>query len=232
MHARVDRLWFISAEERDAFVAAVGHPAAAHADFLPVPLDPNGFRPHPADGTNVLFVGTLPLPVNVEALGWYLDHVHPRLQSSPGYHFVIAGNTRGTQVDWLRRRVKKLGDVKLHEDPSVQALDALYASSSVFVNPAQGGAGVKLKTINAIEAGLPVVCTTVGKQGTGLRASVDVLVEDQPAAFAEAILRLLGDPTMRRSLVAEAQRFLGANYDHKKVIRASLRNTCVPSLAG
>lgn len=229
IHSRVDRLWFISAEERDAFAAAVGLPAATHAHFLPAPLDPSGFRPHPTDGANALFVGTLSLPVNVEALGWYLDHVHPRLQSSPGYHFVIAGNTRGTQVDWLRRRVERLGDVDLHEDPSAQALDALYASSSVFVNPAQSGAGVKLKTINAIEAGLPVVCTTVGKQGTGLRASVDAYVEDQPAAFAEAIRRLLSEPATRRSVVAEAQRFLGANYDHKEIIRTSLRNTCLTS---
>lgn len=232
IHARVDRLWFISGEERDAFAAAVGLPSAANAYFLPAPLDPNGFRPHPAGGANVLFVGTLSLPVNVEALHWYLDHVHPRLQSSSGYHFVIAGNTRGTQVEWLRRRVEKLGDVDLHENPSAQALDALYAKSSVFVNPAQGGAGVKLKTINAIEAGLPVVCTTVGKQGTGLRASVDVCVEDQPAAFAEAIRRLLGDPAARRSVVAEAQRFLGTNYDHKEIIRASLKDTCITSWVG
>jgi glycosyltransferase involved in cell wall biosynthesis len=226
MHARVDRLWFISAEERDAFAAAAGPPIAAHAYFLPAPLDPNGFRPHPASGANVLFVGTLSLPVNVEALCWYLDYVHPELQSLPGYHLVIAGNTRGTQVDWLRRRVKKLGDVDLQEDPSAQALDALYASSCIFVNPAQSGAGVKLKTINAIEAGLPVVCTTVGKQGTGLRAGVDVQVEDQPATFAEAVRRLLGNPATRRSLVAEAQRFLGANYDHQGIIRASLNGTC------
>ena len=232
IHARVDRLWFISAEERDAFAAAVGLPTAAHAYFLPAPLDPNGFRPHPAGGANVLFVGTLSLPVNVEALCWYLDHVHPRLQSSPGYHFVIAGNTRGTQVDWLRRRVQRLGDVDLHENPNAQALDALYALSSVFVNPAQSGAGVKLKTINAIEAGLPVVCTTAGKQGTGLRARVDVCVEDQPATFAEAIRRLLGDPATRRSLVAEAQRFLGTNYDHQRIIRASLKDTCITSRVG
>lgn len=232
IHARVDRLWFISAKERDAFAAAVGFPAAANAYFLPAPLDCNGFRPHPAGGANVLFVGTLSHPVNVEALCWYLDHVHPRLQLLPGYHFVIAGNTRGTQVDWLRRRVKKLGDVDLHENPSAQALEALYALSSVFVNPAQSGAGVKLKTINAIEAGLPVVCTTVGKQGTGLRASVDVYVEDQPATFADAIRRLLSDPATRRSLVAEAQRFLGTNYDHKEIIRASLKDICIPSWVG
>lgn len=232
IHARVDRLWFISAEERDAFAAAVGLPAAAHAFFLPAPLDPNGFRPHPVHGTNVLFVGTLTLPVNVEALCWYLDHVHPRLQSSPGYHFVIAGNTRGTQVDWLRRRVKKLGDVDLYENPGTQALDALYALSSVFVNPAQSGAGVKLKTINAIEAGLPVVCTTVGKQGTGLRTSVDVCVADQAAAFADAIRRLLSEPATRRSLVAEAQRFLGANCDHKEILRASLRDSRIAARVG
>ena len=229
IHARVDRFWFISLEERDAFAAAVGLPSAANAYFLPAPLDPNGFRPHPAGGASVLFVGTLSHPVNVEALCWYLHHVHPRLQSLPGYHLVIAGNTRGTRVEWLRRRVEELGHVELHENPNAKALYALYALSSVFVNPAHSGAGVKVKTINAIEAGLPVVCTTVGKQGTGLRASVDVNVEDQPAAFAEAIRRLLGDPARRRSVVAEAQRFLAINYDHQEIIRASLKDAGLAS---
>jgi glycosyltransferase involved in cell wall biosynthesis len=227
VYARVHRLWFISAEERDEFVANADPGLGGKAEFVPAPLSSGGFRPHPEEGRNVLFVGTLSLPVNVEALQWYLAKVHPRLQSYPSYRLVIAGNTRGTDVSWLKRQIQELKEVELVEDPDGVALDSLYRSSAVFINPALGGAGVKLKTINAIEAGLPVVCTRIGSQGTGLRPGQDIWQEETPEAFAEAILTLLNDRKRRQQILASAQEFLVNHYDHASVIARSLENsTC------
>ena len=65
----------------------------------------------------------------------------------------------------------------------------------ICVNPMHHGAGVKLKIINAIEFGLPVVSTSVGKEGTGLDNAVHLHVADTAEDFMKAIRHLLVHPT-------------------------------------
>jgi glycosyltransferase involved in cell wall biosynthesis len=64
------------------------------------------------------------------------------------------------------------------------------------------GSGTRLKALEALAAGRPVVGTTIGLEGLGLRPGVDVLVADDAASFAAAVLRLLRDDELAARLAA------------------------------
>lgn len=160
-------------------------------------------------GGSVLFVGSLFMPNNVEGLRWYLDRVHPLLVREPGYRLVIAG--RGGEA--LKQELARYDRVTMVADPSDEALDEIYQAADVFVAPMFHGAGVKLKVINALAHGMPVVATQVSNQGTGFLDGVHLDVSDVPGEFADRVRKLLADGELGRKRVLAAQDLLRERYD-------------------
>lgn len=216
LRKQVDNYLFISSKEYDSF--AHKHPEATSL-FLPPPLTREKFARSQFASRHVVFIGSLFMPNNREAIRWYLEHIHPKLLDVPGYRFVIAGNSRGMGVDWLNSHY--LENVYVHDSPV--SLDDIYATGYLFVNPMQNGAGVKLKTIEAIQNGLPVVSTSVGCEGTGLRDGAHIRVADEPEPFCHAVRELLLDPDAAGSLLEASQQFIRERYDHQEALRKYFR---------
>lgn len=207
----IDKYLFISNKEYERFIQS--HPAAK-SRFLPPPITNNNFRASSFQQKNVVFIGSLFMPNNREAIEWYLKYVHPRLLQERDYRFIIAGNTRKMSLGWLENY--NLRNVVVHDTP--KSLDDIYSSGYLFVNPMQNGAGVKLKTIEAIQNGLPVISTSIGCEGTGLVDGRDILVADDPEQFYQHIQELLDNPLQAKKLLDASQSFIRAQYDHKEVL--------------
>ena len=191
-----------------------------HATFLPVAIETE-YKERSLDSKTVLLIGSLFMINNQDAIRFYLREVHPHLtRDVKGYRLIIAGNSRKKGVAWIEELVSNYDNVDIYDTP--EDLDELYAQSSVFVNPMRYGAGVKLKTVNAIVNGLPVVATTIGNEGTGLINGEQILVDDDPAHLCEYIKGLLGDYSMRRNFVKRAQAYLRENYNQKEKLSAYL----------
>lgn len=216
-----DHLWFISHDDCRSWIAQ-NPDLALKASWLPPPLDPAGFARSPLAGRTVLFAGNLLAPANLEGINWYLEAVHPRLRAIPGYALVIAGSLLGRSLG-SRLRVDPF-DASVEVVTDSPDLAPWYASACVFINPMRHGAGLKLKTINAVERGLPVVTTSTANEGTGMQDGAHALIRDSPAGFADAVRALLLDDGMRRRYAAAAQDFLCANYDHTAKIAEFLRD--------
>jgi glycosyltransferase involved in cell wall biosynthesis len=94
----------------------------------------------------------------------------------------------------------------------VADLAPLYARARVAISPLRFGAGVKIKTIEAIQHGLPVVATSVGAEGFRVDNPDAIVVEDDPERFADAIaeivLRELSWTVRREAALAEARGWL------------------------
>lgn len=179
--------------------------------FFPPHVDASQFvAPRAQGGMQVLFVGNLFTDNNIAGLKWYLDEVHPLVRTRvSGYHLVIAGNSRGNPPGFLQTLDH---DIRFCESPA--SLEEIYASSSLFINPVRSGAGVKIKTINAIEQGVPVVSTSVGAEGIGLTHGEHFLRADTPADFAHAVVMALADDALRIKLASHAQAYLAARFDN------------------
>jgi polysaccharide biosynthesis protein PslH len=213
-----DLLWFISDRERLEHVRNnPQHKSKSY--FVPTQVNPETLRPFVAGGRTALFIGTLTITHNTDAVAWFIKEVHPLLSELEGYAFQIAGRTAGQPVPLLKQLVQQ-NNVLLEEDPGV--LDCLYQNAAVFVNPVVCGAGVKIKLIQALAAGVPVVSTSMGMEGTGLEPSIHLLVADTPQEFAACVRRLILDRTLAQSLVRNAQAFLAGRYDMKANIQTTL----------
>lgn len=216
---RCDLLWFVSDWERVLHLRK--HPEdSCKAVFLPP--DPGGGKmyPYSGDGDEVLFVGSLTFPPNLEGLEWYLEDIHPRLSKKATHTLTIAGRTDGASIPILNKMARRYSNISLCFDP--QELRDLYKKAAVFVNPVLRGAGIKLKTIDALQAGVPVVSTSIGMEGTGLVDGKHLIVADSPDGFVRGVTSLLTDRSLARTLVESAQSFLAETYDCKRNVVRSL----------
>jgi glycosyltransferase involved in cell wall biosynthesis len=89
----------------------------------------------------------------------------------------------------------------------------------VSVVPLRQGGGTRLKILESLAMGTPVVSTAKGAEGLDLVAERDLLIADAPDAFAAAVLRLLGDPALRERLGANGRREVVARYDWQVIGR-------------
>jgi glycosyltransferase involved in cell wall biosynthesis len=216
----VSALWFISFDELSRYCQQQPTNTRQLKSFVPSALDFTLLHQPPLTGNSVLFVGNLWAPLNREALEWYIAYVHPRLSHVSGYEFVIIGSTRGLGCDWIVTLTTPHSNIKLHFD--AEDLSPFFQSSAVFVNPMQQGSGVKLKTIEALLRGLPVVSTTSGAEGSGLILDVHYKHADDPKAFAQSVQQLLSDKQMAHALVQRAQAFVAEHYNQAAVLEKLL----------
>lgn len=211
-------IMFISKDEMDSYKRKYPD---INAVFLPPPITET-CRKVCLMSRKVLFVGSLFMINNQEAIKWYITNVHTNLHNIEGYELVIAGNSRGESLDWLYALISKENNIKVYDSPT--NLSNIYGESSVFINPMIHGAGVKLKTIEALMNGVPVVSTTVGNQGTGLVNKKHILVSDDPMDYAKYVRLLLLDKVKGNTLIENAQQYLSKYYKQEDILNRYLKD--------
>ena len=145
-----------------------------------------------------------PSSPNVDAIVWFVERVLPLVRSQvPWARVRVTGATPPPQVRALAADgVKVCG--------YVDDLGAAYAGARAVIAPIRVGAGVKLKTVEALEYGVPTVATTVGAEGIDLGDHTNALVvTDEESAFAAAVVELLVDGSAWRRQRAAIDGLLG-----------------------
>jgi glycosyltransferase involved in cell wall biosynthesis len=216
---KCDLLWFISDFERTRHLQRRPEDSLK-AVFMPPDPGVKTMSPYSGGGSEVLFIGSLTFPPNLQGLEWYVEHVHPRLSDVAGYSLTVAGRTDEATRPRLHKTLQQYSNISLCADP--EELNDLYNDSAVFVNPVLRGAGVKLKTIHALRAGVPVVSTSIGMEGTGLIDGTHLFVTDSAGEFVRRVEELLKDRVLAGRLVRSAQTFLAETYDNERNIKQSL----------
>lgn len=155
----------------------------------------------PGDSGHVVaFAANFAYQPNVDAAIYLCREIWPRVaRRLPHAQLLLVGNAPPSEVRALggRRNVVVTGRV-----PSI---DPFLDKASVVVCPLRIGGGIKVKMLEAMSLGKAIVTTGVGAQGLDEFAENAFVVEDHPAAFAQAVARLLGDETARRGLGRQAR---------------------------
>lgn len=170
----------------------------------PFAFDPSAVRPRMSepDSARVLFLGALDIATNVAAVAWFIPSVWPEvLKHCPNARLEVVGRAPG---DLVRRLVGAAPAASLHADVADPA--PYLAGATVAVNPAVSGSGVNIKVIEYLQAGLPVVSTSLATQGLSLRSGRDLEVHDNAAGFAAALIGLLQDRARARSMAESGQK--------------------------
>jgi len=188
---------------------------------LPISVVPNGvdtvahpFLPRRAPGPTLLFVGYFLHPPNVEAVLKFAEEIYPRVRAMiPEVEWVIAGAYPPAAVQALASEAARIS-VRGYVDD----LSPLYERSAVFVVPITRGSGTRLKALEAMARGVPVITTTVGAEGIAVTPEQDVLIGDTPEEFAAQVVRLLRDPLLADRIRRNARRLVCDRYDYSRLV--------------
>jgi len=160
-----------------------------------------------AERRDVVFVGGFRHPPNVDAVRWFVGDIWPRVHARlPDAHFHCIGGDVTPEIAALAAQP----GVRIHGH--IADIDPYMHGARVAVAPLRYGAGVKGKVNLSMAHGQPVVATACAVEGMHLRDGIDALVADDPAAFADAIVRLYEDEALwaaiaRNGLESVAQHF-------------------------
>lgn len=174
--------------EEEAQIASALQPDAKIGSVVPYCFDtfaePRAATRQPC----IIFVAGFAHTPNEDAVLWFVADILPSIRTAvPGVHLSIVGSNPTAQV-----RALASVDIAIHANVTEAELAAAYDGARVAVVPLRCGAGVKLKVIEALRAGLPLVTTQAGAQGLPGLSQV-VAVEDDAAAFSAAVVALLRD---------------------------------------
>ena len=211
----VDMALYPSDEEVEAVRRM--EPKAKVRPIQPYALSAPMSRTEPAPASsNIIFIGGFRHTPNVDAAVWLVSDILPHIRRErPDAKLIIAGSNPTREVLALAGP-----GVEVRGFVSDEELDIMYAQARVALCPIRFGAGVKLKVVEAMHRGIPVVTTSVGAQGLPeMRAFCDVVDDDY--SLATATLRLLSDNTLWLERVSAQANFVRSRFSPESM-RAAL----------
>jgi glycosyltransferase involved in cell wall biosynthesis len=185
--------------------------------FEPIEVIPNCINlseyvdVHEAPRANsLIFTGSFRYLANHDAMTWFLQDAYPYLQAQvPDVRLTITGDHAGLPLP-AAENVTRTG--------FVEDVRPLIASAWVSVVPIRVGGGTRLKILEAMALGTPVVATSKGAEGLGVQDGENILIADTPEAFARAVLLLLADPGLRTRLAGKGYELIRDKYDWATVM--------------
>jgi glycosyltransferase involved in cell wall biosynthesis len=172
--------------------------------------------PLPALGTDpvILYLGTLSWPPNARGLRNFIRRTFPLLRARrQDVRLVVAGRGAPPDLAGLVRGpgIEMAGAV---DDP-----EPLYRRARVFVEVAAGGSGTRVKVLNALARGLPVVTTPDGAEGLDVLPGEHVLIGSSPEELVDALVRVMDDDGVWSTLSENGRRLIRDRYTPETAYR-------------
>jgi len=203
MVARYDHVVVVSAEDAEVLGAPAGR-----VRVVPNGVDPNRFCPAVLPTNHrLVFTGALYTTPNADGARWFCEEILPLIRSRyPDVQLDLVGARPGPSV----KALAAVPGVALHAD--VPTVRTYLEEARVVVVPLRIGSGTRLKALEGMAVGRPVVGTTVGLGGLGLENDRHAAFADEPAAFASAVCRAISDDQWARSLAREGRTLVEERY--------------------
>ena len=204
----------LSNSEREASFTRRFAPANVPVWAVPNGVDTEAFAPapDPDKGNVILLCGGLAVYRNREAALWFARRVFPNLRREvPDAEFWIVGSNANDEI-W---ELAKLPGI--HVTGTVEDVRPYYARARVALAPYRYGEGTKIKVVEAMACGVPMVSTSIGCQGLNVVDGRHLLIADTEADFKRAVVSILRDPELARRLGAAARELAVESYSWKKL---------------
>ncbi|MGC9040481.1 MAG: glycosyltransferase [Roseiflexus sp.] len=206
----------VSHEDRQALIDAMG--IERHIPVIPIAVDAEREQPiaRQPDSRGILSLATMMWPPNIDGVLWFARSIYPLIkQQVEGVRFFVVGQRPVPEVRALPEQDPTIEVTGYVPDPT-----PYIAASACLIVPLRSGGGMRVKILEALARGIPVVSTTIGYEGIDLVPGEHLLVGDTPEAFADAVVRLLRDPDFGAQLAASGRRRLLERYDWRAVCPA------------
>jgi glycosyltransferase involved in cell wall biosynthesis len=204
---RYDLLVAVSEDDAGAARAMLG----ARTVTVPNGVDTRALRPAPPPAADtppvLLYTGTMSYPPNAEGLRWLIAELWPRIRRTvPEARLVVVGKDPPADA----RAVAADGITLTGWVPDVAPY---FAEASAILVPIRSGAGTRLKVLDGLASGRPVISTRAGAEGIPLRHGEQALLADDPDAFAAAAANVLLDRRLAEQVGAAGRRLAEEQFD-------------------
>jgi glycosyltransferase involved in cell wall biosynthesis len=158
-------------------------------------------------GPVLLFVGSMDYHANIDAVLWFARQIWPELKRRHARaHFFVVGRNPPPEVRNLAG-----GDITI--TGTVDDVRPWYAGAAAVVVPIRTGSGTRLKILEAMAAGVPVISTRLGAEGLSVLDGLDIILADGEAEMAQGIDRVLSSEPLKRQLREAARKLVADRYD-------------------
>jgi glycosyltransferase involved in cell wall biosynthesis len=202
-----DGVYLCSSEDEQRLLGQIPKVRTA---VIPNAADVEYYQPRPTDpqpgGRTVVYFGLLSTAPNVDGVIYFVQDIWPRIaQAHPEARLKIIGGRPPLSLQMLAGpRVELTGfvpDLRPH-----------LAEAAVIVVPLRLGGGTRLKIVEGMAMGKAIVSTALGAEGIEATPGRDILIEDEPEYFADAVNRLLADPELAARVGQSARKLAVERY--------------------
>jgi glycosyltransferase involved in cell wall biosynthesis len=153
----------------------------------------------------LVYSGSFRFYANYEAMQWFVTEVFPIiLEQIPDVRLLITGDHAGLPLPSFSN---------ILQTGYVDDIKPVIASSSISLAPLLQGGGTRLKILEAMALGTPVVATSKGAEGLGAVSGEHLLIADSPEDFAHRVIQLLKNPILHDHISKNGKRFVKEKYN-------------------
>ncbi len=158
----------------------------------------------------ILYVGNFSWLQNAEAVDVLVEKVWPGIKNKVKNSVLwIVGMNMTEHIKSLKGK-----DILVNE--GIPDIRDAYSKATVLVAPIKGPGGTRLKILEAMASSLPVVTTSVGAEGLGLKNRKEAIIKDDFQELSEAAIEVIKSPSLREKLQKEGRKFVHDNYTWEK----------------
>jgi glycosyltransferase involved in cell wall biosynthesis len=215
MVAAFDRVITVTEDDRRALQAVA---PAVRVDVVPNGTDTVALQPLPAHTGRpaLLFIGSMAYRPCIDAASWLVREILPAIQREvPDVDLWIVGKHPTPEV-------LALGSDHVFVTGEVDDVRPYYERCTVAVAPLRAGGGSRLKILEAMALGRPVVSTTIGAEGLDVVDGEHIAIADDAQSIAARVLAFLADEHARASMVAAARALVVSEYDWDSIAAGQL----------
>jgi polysaccharide biosynthesis protein PslH len=214
LYNRFDYLYAVTGRDKEIFINKFD------VKKKPILIVPTGidapksdFVPN-QDNSSIFHLGALEWMPNQQGLIWFVNNVWPKiLDRFPDLKFHIAGRNA---PHWLVRHFNKTNIIYHGEIPDAHAF---ICSSGIMIVPVLSGGGMRVKVVEGMALGKPIVSTSIGAEGLDVKDGEDILIADSADTFADKICELVSDSELAKKLSVNAFKNSVEKYDNIAIAR-------------
>lgn len=156
------------------------------------------------EGINIMFWGAMNRIENEDAVMYFVNEIWPHVNKENVKLYIVGSNPSA--------EVKKIECNNILVTGFVEDPKEVFENMDISIVPLRLGAGVKIKVLESLASGLPVITTSVGAEGIMIENNRDVLIEDDPISFAEKLNKLIIDKEKRSFISYNGKKAIENNY--------------------
>ncbi len=184
---------------------------------MPIAIDASNIQPvHRQEGArDILSIGSMFYPPNVDGTLWFVEQAYPLVKAQmPDVKLYLVGSRPARSIVRLGQR-----DPSIIVTGYVEDTIPYIERSALLIAPLHFGSGMRVKILDALTRGIPIVSTSFGCEGIAVTHGQDILIADRADDFATAVLRVIQDRELAHNLAANGRRLVEEVYDWRVVYR-------------